>query len=80
MTREEVFEKLDGVFQDVFDDKDIHVTDTTTSSDIEGWDSLVHISLISAIEGVFDIEFDIDEISAMKNVGKMADMILSKIA
>ena len=44
MTREEVFVQLNGVFRDVFDNVDIVVTDKTTASDIEGWDSLMHIS------------------------------------
>ena len=40
MSREEVFEKLDQVFQDVFDDESLHVTDETTAADVDGWDSL----------------------------------------
>ena len=40
MTREEVFEKLNEVFRDVFDDEEIAVTDATTSADIEDWDCL----------------------------------------
>ena len=31
MSREEVFEKLEQVFQDVFDDESLHVTDETTA-------------------------------------------------
>ena len=47
MTREEVYETLNGVFQDVFDDESIEVHDETTSDDIEDWDSLEHINLIA---------------------------------
>ena len=47
MTREEVFERLNKVFRDVFDDDDITVTETTTSADIDDWDSLEHINLWS---------------------------------
>lgn len=35
MSREEVFEKLNEVFRDVFDDEEITVTDATTADDIE---------------------------------------------
>ena len=50
MTREEVFDKLNEVFRDVFDDDSISVTDSTNSDDIEDWDSLSHINLVVAVE------------------------------
>ena len=50
MTKEQIFKELDEVFQDVFDDEDIHVNENTTADDIEDWDSLEHINLVVAIE------------------------------
>lgn len=79
MTREEVFEGLNEVFRDVFDDEDIVVTDETTADDIEDWDSLEHINLIVAVEDHFDMKFNMGEVSTMKNVGEMADIILSRV-
>lgn len=79
MTRESVFQKLDEVFWDVFDDDKIHVTDNTTANDIEDWDSLEHINLVVAIEKKFSIKFNIGEVNAMKNVGEMVNMILTKV-
>lgn len=79
MSREEVFEKLTEVFIDVFDDEDITINDSTTSSDIEGWDSLAHITLIGVVEDEFGIKFDMDTLSDMKNVGKMVDLIQEKL-
>ena len=79
MTREEVFETLNGVFQDVFDDASITVNDTTTSEDIEDWDSLEHINLIAAVEQEFGMKFSMGQVVTMKNVGEMADIILSQI-
>ena len=79
MTREEVFEKLNEVFRDVFEEDDITVTDATTASDIDGWDSLEHINLINAIEQEFEIKFNMGQIVSMKNVGEMADIIMSKL-
>lgn len=75
MTREEIFEGLNEVFQDVFDDEDIVVTEDTTSDDIEDWDSLEHINLIVATEKKFGIKFSMSEVTGMKNVGEMADII-----
>ena len=74
MTRQEIFEKLNQVFSDVFDEE-ITVTDETTASDIEGWDSLTHITLISEVEDNFDIKFAMKDVLAMQNVGQMVDII-----
>ena len=80
MTREEVFSTLNEVFRDVFDDASITVNDETTAADIEEWDSLEHISLIAAVEQEFGMKFSMGQVVAMKNVGEMADIILSQIA
>lgn len=78
MTRDEVFEKLNAVFRNNFDDEDITLADETSSEDIEDWDSLEQINLIVAIQKEFQVKFNIDEVNAMKNVGEMADLIMQK--
>ena len=78
MTREAVFEKLNTIFRDNFDDDEICLTDATSAEDIEDWDSLEQINLVVAIQDAFGIKFNIDEVNAMKNVGEMADAILAK--
>ncbi len=79
MSREEVFEKMNEVFRDVFDDETITVTDETTAKDIDGWDSLEHINLIVAMEQAFSMKFNMGQVVSMKNVGEMADIILSQV-
>ena len=79
MTREEVFERLNKVFQEVFDDEIIKVNDSTTSEDIDDWDSFEHISLIVAVEEEFAIKIPMGKVVTMKNVGEMADIILQRI-
>lgn len=72
---EEIFERLNEVFRDVFDDDSITVNENTTAGDIEDWDSLNHITLIDAVESEFKIRFTMGEVSGMKNVGEMAKII-----
>ena len=79
MTREAVFETLNEVFRDVFDDENISVTDNTTSNDIEDWDSLEHINLLAAVEQEFGVKFNMGQVVSMKNVGEMADIIISQL-
>ena len=80
MTREEVLATLNEVFQDVFDDESITVNEETTADDIEDWDSLEHINLIAAVEQEFGMKFTMGQVVTMKNVGEMADIIMSQIA
>lgn len=79
MEKSEVFERLNNVFRDVFDDDTIVVTEETTSSDIEDWDSLEHINLIVAVEQEFGMKFNMNEVTTMKNVGDMVNIIISRI-
>jgi len=80
MTRETVYVKLNEVFQDVFDDDSITVNAETTADDIEDWDSLEHINLVSAVEKTFGVKFTMAQVVGMKNVGEMVDVILAAIS
>ncbi len=75
MTKEKIYEIINEVFQDTFDDDTIVVTAGTTADDIEDWDSLEHINLIVAIEEKFAIKFKMAEVTGMKNVGEMVEII-----
>ena len=74
MKRVEIYEKLTEVFEDVFDEA-LELTDEMTAADVEEWDSLTHITLLSAVEDEFDIKFDMKAVQGLKNVGAMVDLI-----
>ena len=73
-----LYKRLNRIFQDVFDDPSLRVDSRTTSDDIEDWDSLEHITLIAAIEAEFKMRFKMHEVSTMKNVGEMAEIIAKR--
>ena len=79
MNKKEIYERLNEVFQDVFDDDEITVNENTTSNDIEDWDSLEHINLIVAVEKEFGIKFNMNEVTSMKNVGEMVTIIEERV-
>jgi acyl carrier protein len=72
-------EILNGVFQLVFEDDTIQITDEMTADDIDGWDSLSHVNLIVAVETQFNIRFSQKELLTFKNVGDLRRTIESKI-
>ena len=78
MSEQEIYDRLNEVFRDVFDDDEITVNEDTTADDIEDWDSLEHINLIAAVEDEFGVRFKMGEVSSMKNVGEMVDIIKSR--
>ncbi|MBR1592553.1 MAG: acyl carrier protein [Ruminococcus sp.] len=78
MNKNDVITRLSEVFRDVFDDEDITVSGSTTSADIEDWDSIEHINLIGAVEEEFGMRFKMKEVSGMKNVGEMIDIICER--
>ena len=75
---QEIFDRLNEVFQDVFDDDSITVNANTTAADIEDWDSLSHITLISSVEDEFRMKFSMKEVVEMKNVGEMAAIVAAR--
>ena len=78
MTRIEILEEVNRIFCDVFDDESLKITETTTADDVEDWDSLEHINLINEIENRFSMRFAMREITGMKNVGEMIDIIVQR--
>ncbi|MDE6915995.1 MAG: acyl carrier protein [Lachnospiraceae bacterium] len=79
MGRTEIIEKVNTVFRDVFDDDRLLIGEQTTAADVDGWDSLKHISLIEAVEEAFDMRFTMLEINGMKNVGEMITIIEQRV-
>jgi len=79
MTREELFDRVQDIFRDIFDEDDMVIEDKTSSNDVEEWDSLNHINLVSAIEKEFKIKFALGELMSLKDVGAMVDLMIVKL-
>ncbi len=79
MSRKQIYEKLADVFEDVFDQR-IALNDRITARDVEGWDSLTHIILISAVEDEFGVKMDMKSVQRLTNVGAMVDLIEELLA
>lgn len=75
MKKEIIYEKVNEIFRDIFDDEELCVSAETTAADVDGWDSLVHVNLVIAIEKCFGVKFKMEEYATLKNVGVMIDLI-----
>ncbi len=79
MERNDVISKLTAIFRKVFNSDSLILSDELTANDVDHWDSLTHMILITDIENSFSIKFRLKELNKMRNVGEMIDIILSKI-
>lgn len=75
MSRDDILERLNDIFIEIFDDEGIKITDETTMDDIDGWDSLTHIAIVAEAESTFNIKFSMQDIMGVKKVGDIADVI-----
>jgi acyl carrier protein len=78
MTQQEIYPRLIKIMRDVFDDENLVATPELTANDVEGWDSVNHITLVVAIEEAFGIKFKSAELEKMKNVGQLVEQIEKK--
>jgi acyl carrier protein len=79
MNDNEIYAKLDALFQEFFHAPTIRLTPTSTTANIPQWDSMNHVQLILKVEQLFDIRFKHAEIAAFDNVGDMVAAISRRI-
>lgn len=79
MNREEIYKKLTEIFQEVFDRRDIVLNDDTNAGDVEGWDSLAYITIISSVEDEFSVRLPMKQVLSLQKVGELVDLIEEKL-
>jgi acyl carrier protein len=72
--------KVQDVFREVFDDQTLTIYREMQAKDVDGWDSLNHITLIMTLEDTFKIKFTTREVMGFQNVGEMMDCLHGKLA
>ncbi len=78
MEKQEIIQKLTLVFRNVFSDSSLVLQDEMTANDVDNWDSLTHMLMITEVENQFDIKFKLKELNKMKHVGNLIEIISSK--
>lgn len=79
MNREEVFIKVVDICRDVFEDETLQMSESTTAEDIEAWDSLTHLTLVSELEDAFEVSFTLEEVTGKKNLGELVTALMNHI-
>jgi len=76
---QDVLKSCNEIFRTVFSDATLSISATTSASDIDDWDSLAQIRLLMAMEQTFEIQFSLDEVEELQNVGEIVELILAKV-
>lgn len=79
MQRQEIIEKITEIFREVFGDNNIVITDEMTAADVENWDSLTHMQMITMVEDKLGIKFKLKELNRLKKVGDLISIVESKL-
>lgn len=75
MEKNRVFEQVVEICRDVFEDDSLVLTETSTASDVEKWDSLTHLSLVNEMEQTFKVAFTLDEMSG-RTLGDLVEALI----
>jgi len=79
LSREQIFSQAQAIFREVLDSPRLVLTDKTTASDVDGWDSLNHMTLVMTIEEHFKVRFVTWEVMGWHSVGEMLDCLEGKL-
>ncbi|HEV3156201.1 MAG TPA: acyl carrier protein [Candidatus Baltobacteraceae bacterium] len=79
MSHEPIYEKLTEILQDVFDDDTIVARPDLTADQVDGWDSFAHLRLMLTVERTFKVKFTAAQISSLKNVGDLVELIGARV-
>ena len=75
MDKAKLMADIEEIFRDNFDDDTLVITRETCADDIEDWDSLEQINLLTAIEKKFSIKFKLADVRDLKDVGDLLDLV-----
>lgn len=78
MERTEISQRVRAVVASVLKHENFEMRDDLTAKDVEGWDSLSHMTIITEIEKDFGIRFKLKELNKLKNMGSLIELIESR--
>lgn len=75
---EKILKSITPIFQEVFDQPNLKLTNETSANNVKNWDSLNHITLIVELESLTGLSFSTDEMANLSNVGDFVELMKSK--
>lgn len=79
MDRNQLMAEIKKILIGVLNHENFEMNEVLTATDVDGWDSLTHMMIISEVEKKFSIAFKLKELNKMRNMGDMLDLVASKL-
>lgn len=79
MEENEIISKVRGILVSKLNHENFEINDKVSASDVEGWDSLRHMAIISGIEKTFAVKFKLKELNKLNNMGNLISMLKTKM-
>jgi len=68
---------LEEVVSGVFGVEPQSLDESSSPESVEGWDSMGHVNLVTALEQHFNVSIDIDDVMEMGSVGKIREILVA---
>ena len=79
MERSDIILNLKRILSEILEHSNFEIVDELTAKNVDGWDSLSHMMIITQIEKDFGIKFKLRDLNKLNNVGALIDVIQSKL-
>ena len=79
MERENILLCIRGIIVNILEDESLVIVESTAPEDIDDWDSVTHIQLVSELEKAYGIKLTLKEVMSWESIGDLIDVILSKL-
>lgn len=79
MEKNQILKELNSIFCEVLNASELVVNEEQSAGDIDGWDSITHMLLITNIEQHFGVKFKLREVNSIGSIGDIISLLDSKL-
>ena len=78
-TNSAILAVIESLVREVIHDDLVNLTLESKASDIDGWDSLAHVTILVHLEQQYSMKLSLSELQNTNNIGDLVQLIKSKI-
>ena len=80
MTRQEIIDKLTPIAREAFQNEELVLLDELSAENVDSWNSLAFMKLLTAIEADFGFKFKMMELIQLNTMGDILDAMDKHLA